>query len=416
MRPRSRTGVRAPAACSFPGRATAALRGSVRAAAFLLLAAGCRDGAALFEAEDLPPAADGALVRLTYNIADDRAPVWSAGGDSVYYSAAPALAPARPIGVLNAVPARGGTARPLLGAIQDPTAPRRWLTAPAPAPAPDGRLAYVEVWGRLLTDLCLEAGAFGIVTNCENFDWVSLLPRLTEVRVRVRQPDAIGPVEDDPELRVEIDHFHFDETRHPLDLPGVMVYRDHPFHRLYREDGTLFFRPSWAPGGDRLVVGDGLRLLVWSVGATEAAPIPGTDDGVTPAWSPDGQWIAFTRVERADSLFNRCVQYALGNLACMVEQHLYLPGERTLLLVRPDGSELRRLTVGEEPAWAPDGRTLYFRSVEQIWSIDVEGGELRPIAGTMGGREPAVSPDGRHLAFTRSAAGGTRDVWVLALP
>ena len=393
---------------------TRRLRPGALLLAGLLTLPACRDGAELFQAEDLPAAGDAALVRLTYNIADDRAPVWSADGDSIYYSAEPALPPPRPIGVLNAIPARGGTARVLLGSIQDPTAPRRWLTAPAPGP--DGRLAYVEVWGRMFMDLCLDPTSIEVVTTCESFDWVSLLPRLTEVRVRVRSPDAIGPVEDDPELRVAIDHFHFDETRHPLGLPGVMVYRDHPFHRLFREDRTLFFRTSWDPAGDRLVVSDGLRLLVWPVGGGAATPVPGTDDGVTPAWSPTGEWIAFTRLERADSLFNRCAQYALGNLACVLEQHLYIPGERTLLLVRPDGSEVRQLTVGEEPAWAPDGRTLYFRSVDQLWSIAVDGGDLRPLAGTTGGREPAVSPDGRHLAFTRTDAGGTRDVWVLALP
>lgn len=76
-----------------------------------------------------------------------------------------------------------------------------------------------------------------------------------------------------------------------------------------------------------------------------------------PAWSPDGQWIAFAS--------NRA----------------RVPFAGQVYAVRPDGSGLRQLTSGAwghaQPAWAPDGRSLYAYRFQE--SADAEVGGLARI-------------------------------------
>lgn len=378
----------------------------------LLVLGGCRDGAALFSAEDRLDRAAENPRRLTWNTADDRSPSWSADGDSVYYSAeVPGPLP-RPLATLQAVPADGGTARPLLGAVQVESAARRMLVAPRPSPEGE-RLAYVELWGIRPRDMCIARGTPLIVLTCDTPPPV-LAPILTEVRVRVRAHAETRPVEADPELALELHHFQEDVSRRPFGGNPVHIYWDHPFHQVHRHDAVRFFRASWAPDGERLVVSDGLRLLIWRPGGG-ALEVPGTEDGISAAWSPDGSWIAFTRLVRGDSIVNVCIQSFEGEPICQTEFHEYAIGRRELTLVRPDGSEARVLGEGDEPAWAPDGRTLYFRRVDRLWRVDIESGVAEEIPGTGSGREPAVSPDGRRLAFVREGGPGGRDVWVLEL-
>ena len=95
----------------------------------------------------------------------------------------------------------------------------------------------------------------------------------------------------------------------------------------------------------------------------------------TPVWSPDGQWIAFTKQGGG--------KFAIG-------------------VMKPDGSGERILTEGyhnEGPTWAPNSRVLmFFRDTQgenggpQLWSVDITGyNEQRlPIQGL--GSDPAWSP------------------------
>jgi len=123
--------------------------------------------------------------------------------------------------------------------------------------------------------------------------------------------------------------------------------------------------------------GAGERLLV-----AEAAE---------PAWSPDGEWIAFTsaRDEHGATCFHEC----------------YPSGE--LYLARADGSGIRRLTHNEaddrSPAWSPDGSEIAFVSdrsgrrthENEIWVIGRDGSGLRRLtANSVWDLDPAWSPAG----------------------
>src|SRR5262249_20477672 len=77
-------------------------------------------------------------------------------------------------------------------------------------------------------------------------------------------------------------------------------------------------------------------------------------------------------------------------------------------------------------AWTPDGNGLVVvdqESVNEIFSLfllSIETGEKRKltfpqVGPAYGDSCPAFSPDGRTLAFSRSVAYATRDLYVLAL-
>jgi TolB protein len=148
---------------------------------------------------------------------------------------------------------------------------------------------------------------------------------------------------------------------------------------------------------------------------------------MSPAWSPDGQWLAYVSFETKHSA---------------VYVQLVRTGERRQVSARagingapcwsPDGKRLA-LTLGgsagnpdiyildlatqdltavtndpaidTEPVWAPDGHSLYFTSDRagspQIYQIGVQPG-ARPKRITFGGNynaRPRVSPDGTQLAM-----------------
>jgi PKD repeat protein len=107
--------------------------------------------------------------------------------------------------------------------------------------------------------------------------------------------------------------------------------------------------------------------------------------GELPAWSPDGQRIAFQRA---------------GNI--------YVIGS--------DGAGEMLLGAGLEPSWAPDGRRLAFTGAEGIAVMRDDGSDVMTLlrhdfrddtwaGGDMGVGKPAWSPDGGRIAFEHRGDG-----------
>jgi TolB protein len=142
--------------------------------------------------------------------------------------------------------------------------------------------------------------------------------------------------------------------------------------------------PAWSPDGQTIAFSrqsteDGMPD-VWLVGADGSDPRVLVEGGLAPSWAPDGSRIAFE---------------GLGGVAT----------------VKPDGSALRQLATGGEPAWSPDGRTIVLSRSGDIWRMRADGSGQRRLTRTAAEElEPSFSPDGRWVLFSSDRT-GNKDVF-----
>ena len=167
-------------------------------------------------------------------------------------------------------------------------------------------------------------------------------------------------------------------------------------------DVTGGLSPAWSPAGNRIAFlrGDGLWVRDLSSGqelrlADVAIFSPFTQAHVTtPSWSPDGRAIAFVG-----------------------------PGLK-ISVAQANGSGVSKLTSGLDrqvsPAWSPDGDRIAFASDRgdsfDIWSITPEGtGTQRLTDNPEDETLPAWSPDGLRIAFVKETGKeyGEALLWVM---
>jgi hypothetical protein len=383
------------------------------ALATLAFPVGCRDGVQPFTLPE-EPSDTSSLRQLTFGIGNERDPQWSADGDSIYYHATGWYDAPGP-GTLLRISPEGGAAAPL-AALAQPS-PTTMLTNPA-APASGGRVAYLH-FARIRTPANCQASDGQDPPGYVCLDPISPEPVLDSTMLKVREPDAVTPAISDPGLAIR--YPGLDPAQWSGGYPPFRQ-RVYPFHVDWRNGESTELRPSWSPDGVRLVYSNGVGLFTWRPGEPAATAIPNTADGVAPAWSPDGNWIAFTVIERGDSAIAECLCGPPSRRADVIHLRTWwrVSGYR-LVVVRPDGTGRRELGDGRDAAWAPDSRSLFVRRGvsfgEAIYRVPLDQpGAAALVPGTNGGRMPAVSPDSSWLAFVlREPGQGDLDIWILRL-
>ncbi len=150
----------------------------------------------------------------------------------------------------------------------------------------------------------------------------------------------------------------------------------------------------------------------------------------SPKFSPDGQWLAFTRkVEKVAQLF--VIRTAGGEARQLtkhksaVESFQWLSGSRTLLFVADEalsGEEKKERENGEDAIFVEEGPNSQRRAEWQnFWKIGLEDGKERQVTSEkfrVGDFD--VSPDGSRIAFTaryenRRNQGNLSEIFLLDL-
>jgi len=188
---------------------------------------------------------------------------------------------------------------------------------------------------------------------------------------------------------------------------------------------TLFWaaKPVWSPEGDEIIFlsqrnpatheGEQPSLYEWPltlfrfptrlIGTREPnnddiVPVDQeTGDVLSPAWSPNGRYLAFVLASR-DEKPRRIMLYDF-----QTEQVREFPGI-------PEGAY--------DPAWSPDGSKLAFAvsqdGATDIWIIEGVGGASPQRVSKLGrSRAPTWAPDGSMLAFVNVGDNGS-DLYTLS--
>ena len=172
--------------------------------------------------------------------------------------------------------------------------------------------------------------------------------------------------------------------------------------------------PDFSPDGKRVAFtwagpdGGPRQVYVQAVGSfTPKRLTDSASEAIRPAWSPDGQQIAYLQLGTA--------------------------GRKNIYRIAPDGGKRHKLTslTGSDPwlcnearlSWSPTGKELASVAENELDGtcgvvlIDIASGTRRwlthPSAGQLADLEPAFSPDGKSVAFLRQSSASIGDIFLV---
>ncbi|HVO50935.1 MAG TPA: protein kinase [Thermoanaerobaculia bacterium] len=181
-------------------------------------------------------------------------------------------------------------------------------------------------------------------------------------------------------------------------------------------DGTLVAYSSNASG----------RCEIWVVDTEGGEPLRLTDGGGenrNPVWFPDGRTVAFVATQGASTSVRKVSRLG-GSTTLLVENAdtpAISPDGASIAFSRADEGGTYRVWVspiadpskavrrtGDEdgvadhlnPAWSPDGTRICYAAFRDLWVVPAAGGKPSQLTHEETyGREPAFSPDGAWVYF-----------------
>jgi TolB protein len=250
-----------------------------------------------------------------------------------------------------------------------------------------------------------------------------------------------------------------------LGIPGiaatrVLFVKDGKVYQIDQDGAALklvsasdrqAMSPAWAKDGRRFSymefqAGRG-QLFLYDVATGQRSAVATTGKALdfTPAFSPDGQTLAFSRAtEEGTDIYtinlkdNCCLRrLTVGRFSDNLSPTFSPDGQRVafvstrsglpqVYVMAADGTDQQLFAPfdygvtgsSNAPEWSPDGQSVAFhRDVAgtlQVFVLDVRTRAVRQLTSVGRNEDPTWAPDSRHLAFV-SDRSGYRQLWIIDL-
>ena len=344
-----------------------------------------------------------------------------------------------------------------------PTSPRATgtrrsgSTTAATGGAQAGSTLNYPLYQALGADFALDITAAGDTTIATLHDIAAAGIRRT-VRANLPRPG-------DPDFRMAVHRLADQALQAAIGTPGIAATRvlfvregkvyqideDGADQKLVSSTDRQAMSPAWGADGRHFAymefqAGKGwLYLQEMATGRRTAVSTTGTALDFTPAFSPDGQTLAFSRAtEEGTDLYminikaNCCLRrLTVGRFSDNLSPTFSPDGQRIAFVsTRPglpqiyvmaaDGTDQQLFApfdygvtgASNAPEWSPDGQSVAFhRDVAgtlQVFVLDVRTRTVRQLTSVGRNEDPTWAPDSRHLAFV-SDRSGYRQLWIIDL-
>ena len=259
------------------------------------------------------------------------------------------------------------------------------------------------------------------------------------------------PPPSDPDFRLAVHRLADQALQAALGTSGIAATRI-----LFVKDGKVYqidqdgadprvvsssdrqaMSPAWSADGRHFAymefqAGKGwLYLQEMGIGKRTAVATTGSALDFTPAFSPDGQTLAFSRAtEEGTDIYTINIKNNLSPTFSPDGQRIAFvstrPGLPQIYVMAADGTDQQLFAPfdygvtgsSNAPDWSPDGQSVAFhRDVAgtlQVFVLDVRTRTVRQLTSVGRNEEPTWAPDSRHLAFT-SDRSGYRQLWIIDL-